>query len=120
MAILTIMREENGDNMKKASTETTRTDGDDMRAEYDFTGGIRGKHYRAMQGGCTITILHPDGTKEVREVKPQEGVVILESDVREYFPDSESVNTALRSLIRLIPRKRPSARKRSQGAEEEK
>jgi hypothetical protein len=31
--------------------------GDDaMRAEYDFTGGVRGKHYRTMQGGYTITI----------------------------------------------------------------
>lgn len=83
-----------------------------MRAEYDFRGGIRGKHYRAMQGGFTITIHHADGTTELKEVKPREGVVVLAPDVREYFPDSESVNTALRSLIDLIPKKRLPARKR--------
>jgi hypothetical protein len=30
---------------------------------------------------------------------------MLEPDVREYFPDSEAVNEALRGLIALIPRK---------------
>ena len=35
--------------------------------------------------------------------------VILEPDVREYFPDSESVNNALRSLIMLIPQKQNAA-----------
>jgi len=74
-----------------------------MRAEYDFTGGVRGKHYRAMQGGYTITIRKADGTILVKEVKPAEGAVILEPDVRQYFPDSSSVNATLRALIRLIP-----------------
>jgi len=101
--------------MKKVSTKTSQTDGDDMRAEYDFTGGTRGKHYRAMQAGYTMTIRHADGTMEVKEVKPLEGAVVLAPDVREYFPDSESVNTALRSLIKLIPRKRYRARKRAKG-----
>ena len=79
---------------------------DDMRAEYDFTGGVRGKHYRAMQAGYTITIHKADGTTLVKEVKPAEGAVVLEPDVREYFPDSDSVNATLRSLIRLIPTQR--------------
>lgn len=103
--------------MKKVSTKTTQTDSDNMEAEYDFTNGIRGKHYRAMQNGYTITIHQPDGTKVVKEVKPQEGAVVLAPDVREYFPDSESVNTALRSLIKLIPRKCHPARQRVQGTE---
>jgi hypothetical protein len=99
--------------MKKVSTKT-QTDSDSMQAEYDFTGGTRGKHYRAMQAGYTITIRQPDGTKVVKDVKPQEGAVVLAPDVRAYFPDSESVNTALRSLIKLIPRKRHSARKKAE------
>jgi len=103
--------------MKKASTKTTQADGDNMRAEYDFTGGTRGKHCRAMQAGYTITIHRADGTKEVKEIKPPEGTVVLAPDVREYFPDAESVNTALRSLIKLIPRKRHSASKRAEGIE---
>ena len=103
--------------MKKVSTETTQTEGDSMRDEYNFAGGMRGKHYRAMQAGYTITIHQPDGTTVVKEVKPQEGAVVLAPDVREYFPDSESVNTALRSIIKLIPGKRHPAKKRTQGTE---
>jgi hypothetical protein len=79
---------------------------DDMRTEYDFTGGVRGKHYQAMQAGYTITMHKADGTTVVKEVKPVEGMVILEPDVRAYFPDSDSVNTTLRALIRLIPTER--------------
>lgn len=74
----------------------------DMRAEYDFSGGVRGKHYKAMQAGYTITIHKTDGTTVVKEVKPPEGAVILEPDVRAYFPDSESVNTTLRALVRVL------------------
>ncbi|MBV6518360.1 MAG: hypothetical protein HCAMLNBO_01019 [Candidatus Brocadia fulgida] len=77
----------------------------DMRAEYDFRGGVRGKHYRAMQAGYTITIHEADGTTVVKDVIPKEGAVILEPDVRAYFPDSESVNRALRCLIPLLPKK---------------
>ena len=33
--------------------------------------------------------------------------IILNSDVRTYFPTSESVNKALRALIALIPEKKP-------------
>ena len=78
-------------------------DHNDMRAEYDFAEGIRGKHYRAMQAGYTITVHQPDGTKAVKEVLPSQGVVVLEPDVQEYFPDSASVNATLRALIKLIP-----------------
>jgi len=88
--------------MKKASA---KTDNNGMRAEYDFTGGVRGKHHRAIQAGYTITIHQADGATVVKEVQPKEGAVVLAPDVREYFPDSESVNTTLRSLIRLIPDK---------------
>ena len=99
--------------MKKAGTEATQTaEADDMRAEYDFTGGVRGKHYRAMMGGYTVTIHKADGTTLVKEVKPAEGAVILEPDVRKYFPDSDSVNATLRSLIRLIPSQRQTSTKK--------
>jgi hypothetical protein len=77
----------------------------DMRAEYDFSGGARGKHYRAMQAGYTITIHEANGTTVVKDVMPREGAVILEPDVRAYFPDSESVNRTLRCLIPLLSRK---------------
>ena len=102
--------------MKKASTRAVQ-DGSDMRAEYDFTGGVRGKHYQAMRAGYTITIRKADGTTVIKEAKPNEGAVILEPDVREYFPDSESVNATLRSLIRLIRTKRTTTARKAHGAD---
>ena len=89
--------------MKKVTTDMVQKDLNDTRAEYDFAGGVRGKHYRAMQGGYTITVHQPDGTKVVKEVMPNRGVVVLEPDVQEHFPDSESVNATPRALIKLIP-----------------
>ena len=69
--------------MRKVSAKTARRKGNGMRAEYDFTGGLRGKHYRAMQAGYTITIHQPDGTTVTKEVKPKEGAVILAWTIHE-------------------------------------
>lgn len=88
---------------------------DEMLDECDFSGGVRGKYAEAMKAGYTITIHNEDGTTLVREVPP-EGTIVLEPDVREYFPDSESVNLALRSLITLIPGRRKPAPKRQRSA----
>ncbi len=88
--------------MKKATSKHPKAV-KDMRAEYDFTGGVRGKHAHALRQGYTIEIHHPDGTMVIEEVKPAEGVIILDSDVREYFPDSQAVNETLRALVKLIP-----------------
>ena len=57
------------------------TENDQMRSEYDFSGGVRGKHYRAYQEGSNL--------------------VYLEPDVAKVFKDSESVNHALRMLMNL-------------------
>ncbi|HAG09573.1 MAG TPA: hypothetical protein DCK87_08460 [Desulfotomaculum sp.] len=84
-----------------------------MRTEYDFTGGVRGKHYRALQAGYTINIHMADGTTLVKEVMPKEGAVVLEPDIQAYFQDSESVNRALRCLIPLLPKKRKSKAKKT-------
>jgi hypothetical protein len=85
--------------------KVNRSFDDEMRSEYDFSGGVRGKHFRAYRQGYTVTIHKDDGTTVVKHVKPNEDAVILEPDVRKYFPDSESVNRVLRSFISLIPRK---------------
>lgn len=82
---------------------------DDMRPEYDFSGrtGIRGKYYRKLREGYTIKIEREDGTSLVQHITRPEGTVTLDPDVREYFPDAEAVNTALRTLIHLVPSKKP-------------
>jgi hypothetical protein len=78
-----------------------------MLPEYNFSGqkGERGKHAKALRAGYTITIHKEDGAVLVQNVTPQENTVILDPDVRTYFPDSESVNNALRSLIALVPKR---------------
>jgi hypothetical protein len=76
-----------------------------MRAEYDFSSGVRGKHYRSRALGYILRIHKPDGTTEVREID-REGSVVLEPDVRKYFPNSKAVNRALRTLIELLPQNR--------------
>ena len=88
--------------MKESATDIPIED--DMRPEYDFAGGAQGKHYKDLQRGYTVTIHYADGTSSVTEVKPGEGVVVLAPDVRQYFPDSDSVNAVLRSLIGLVPK----------------
>ena len=84
-----------------------------MRTEYDFTGGVRGKHYKTMQSGYTISIHKADGTTVVKEVIPKKGAVIIEPDIRAYFPDSEAVNRALRCLIPLLSKKRKAKTKKA-------
>jgi hypothetical protein len=51
----------------------------EIRPEYDFSKGIRGKHHIAYEQGTNV--------------------VLLETDVAEVFKDSESVNHALRMLM---------------------
>ncbi len=53
-----------------------------MKKEYDFSKGERGKFYR------------PDAKLNLP--------VYLEPDLRDYFPDAESVNRALRCLLPLL------------------
>ena len=94
---------------KKELMENTRPkptindNSDDMLPEYDFSSGIRGKHFRDFQQGYTVTIRHADGSTTTEQYQPKPGIIHLEPDVQAYFPDSESVNKALRSLIALIP-----------------
>ena len=89
--------------MNNVKSDSAQTIDDDMRSEYDFSQGVRGKHAAAMQGGYTIIIHAADGTTVTREVKPTQGAVVLDPDVLRYFPDSDSVNRALRTLIALFP-----------------
>ena len=76
---------------------------DELLPEYDFSQGVRGKHFREYQQGYTVTITHPDGTRTVQQVTPDPAVIILDPDLRRYFPDSEAVNRTLRTLLDLIP-----------------
>ncbi len=83
----------------------------EMRAEYDLasmTGGVRGKYYQEYRAGHTVKIHREDGTTVMQHFELEDGAVMLEPDVREYFPDSAAVNTALRCLIPLVAKQRKS------------
>ena len=57
----------------------------DMLGEYDFSKGVRGKYAKRYAQGTNVVILSPD--------------------VAEVFPDSESVNEALRVLVKVARQK---------------
>jgi hypothetical protein len=71
-----------------------------MRAEYDFdyAKGVRGKYYSQI-------------------MKERRNVVLLDRDVAKAFPNSASVNKALRSLLKGKTRRRsPATRTRRKRA----
>jgi hypothetical protein len=90
--------------MNEELSKQQTADDDEMLPEYDFSGGVRGKHYQAYRRGYQVVVHKTDGTTEVRDFALPEGAVVLDPDVRAYFPDSEAVNRTLRGLISLMPR----------------
>ena len=63
---------------------------DDMRPEYDFSAGVRGKHHNRYEAGTNV--------------------VFLDADIAKVFKDSESVNRALRLLLDLAKSQLPPDR----------
>jgi hypothetical protein len=66
----------------------------EMRAEYDFSGGERGKYAKRFGKGATMVVLDPD--------------------VADAFPTGADVNRALRAILDAAPKrvpKRPSAKR---------
>ena len=93
--------------MKKATGRDATSEKEDMRPEYNFRGkkGVRGKYYRAYRQGHTVKIREDDGTVTVQHFTLADGAVMLEPDVRAYFPNSQAVNETLRTIIELVPAK---------------
>ena len=63
----------------------------EMRSEYDFSKAVRGKYYK-------------------RFLKEGSNIVVLEPDVAKAFPDSASVNEALRVVIKAGQARRLTTR----------
>ncbi len=79
--------------------DKNNSDDTEMRDEYDFSIGVRGKHYKQYRQGHKVRINRSDGEVSVQYFTQEEGSVMLDPDVKERFPDSEAVNRALRSLM---------------------
>ena len=56
-----------------------------------------------------MRITQEDGSVTTQYFTLEDGAVLLAPDVRKYFPDSDSVNQALRGLIQLIPQEQHKA-----------
>ena len=80
-------RARNDEPMKKSSGRKS----DEMRPEYDFSKGVRGKYAGKVVSGKSLVLLDPDVAKE--------------------FPDSESVNRALRAILVAVPARRTRKRR---------
>ncbi len=66
---------------QSAQANEPKSDDSDMLKEYDFSGGVRGKYAARFAEGTNIVVLAPD--------------------LARIFPDSQAVNEALRTLVRL-------------------
>ena len=86
-------------NLELMKTKQVDTKEKEMRNEYDFSKGVQGKHYKAYREGHSVHIHKSDGTTTVQYFTQEDGSVMLDPDIKEHFPDSESVNRALRTLI---------------------
>ena len=71
-------------------SQADNQNGDELRTEYDFSGGVRGKHHAAYKEGTNVVLLDPDVAKA--------------------FPDSASVNRALRLLLEVAEKQHSSER----------
>jgi hypothetical protein len=69
--------------MKKATDKPAESE---MRPEYDFSRGVRGKYARRYAQGANV--------------------VVLEADVAKAFPSAGAVNDSLRALATIIRRQR--------------
>lgn len=95
--------------MKNVTSKSTDILEDDMLPEYDFAtmpDGVRGKYAAAYREGHSVVIHHEDGSASVQYFTVEDGAVMLDPDVQKYFPDSASVNAALRCLIPLLEHRR--------------
>jgi hypothetical protein len=61
----------------------------EMRAEYDFSKGVRGKYAKRFAEGSNVVVLDPD--------------------VAEMFPDSKIVNDTLRAVARIAQKRTKKA-----------
>ena len=70
-------RSRNAEHMTQAKGRKT----DELHTEYDFSRAVRGKHHASYKAGTNV--------------------VLLEDDVARAFPDSSSVNRALRAILEV-------------------
>lgn len=95
--------------MKKVTKEQPADQGDEMLPEYDFRGGVRGKHAAAFAAGARLRILNPKVT-DVRVTRAE--IVVSLSDGRRvaapmnWYPKLERATIRQRDGWKLTDRGR--------------
>jgi hypothetical protein len=64
-----------------------------MRAEYDFSKGVRGKHAAQYAAGTNVVVIEPDVAAE--------------------FPTAEEVNETLRAVAQLLQRRKKTIKRKT-------
>ncbi|MFI5201400.1 MAG: hypothetical protein ACHQNE_03340 [Candidatus Kapaibacterium sp.] len=90
--------------MKSTKRKKSRPDEEDvMKPHYDFSKGEKPNYAKRFRNGAIITVKGSNGSRHKRiEAK---SLVILDADVSKVFPDTQSVNAALRHLIQAVPKR---------------
>lgn len=78
---------------------------DHILAEYDFSNGIRGKHYAKLQEGFTVTVYSPNKAVFQQNKKEKINYIKIDKDVSKYFHNSDEINNALRAILSVLPKK---------------
>ena len=82
----------NGKHMKAKLTKRKKAS-DAMRANYDFSKGVRGKHAAHYAAGTNVVVIEPDVAAE--------------------FPTAKDVNETLRTVAKLLQRRRRPIERRT-------
>ncbi len=80
---------------KKTNSRSRNRKSDEILPHYDFSNGVRGKHYEKFREGVTVQFIGEHINAKV---------VVLDEDLGKIFPDSKSVNDALRHLVKAMPK----------------
>lgn len=77
---------------KKTSSRSRKSDRDTMRPEYDFSSAVRGVTAARYAQGANVAVIDPE--------------------VLDVFPDSDTVNQTLRALAPVLRKQRRAGKKR--------
>jgi hypothetical protein len=78
---------------KPIRRKSPKPNSDSLRAEYDFSNGVRGKHAEQYAAGTNVVVIEPDIAAE--------------------FPTAKDVNETLRAVAHLLQRRRKITRRKT-------
>jgi hypothetical protein len=73
--------------------KSPKPNSDELREEYDFSKGVRGKHAEQYAAGTNVVVIEPDIAAE--------------------FPTAKDVNETLRAVAHLLQRRRKITKRKT-------